>query len=683
MMKKLIKSILVAAIAAMTLCTAAYADEAQKPEVKVLVLGNSLLNHGPNESLGWSGSWGMAASSADKDYYHVLQRIVKESNPDVNITFSTGSGTGLERAIEEKVDKDYTADLDASIKDKLISFKPDIVIFQFAENAATVSTKSTANAFRQFGEYCMKTVPGIQVVYCTPALGSEAKAIAIRQAAEETGCHLAELIKFNKSEYKAIGQFSHAGVAGHPSDKGMEAIGTELAKTVNVLIGKLLNPDQVTVKVDNVYVDCSEYGVLPQIINSRTMVPLRSIFEALGANVEWHAPTSTAISTIGDDKVEITIGEKKIKKNGEYLETEIDVPAQIVDSRTLVPVRAISEAYDCTVEWDADTRTVLIKKPVTLVNVISKIENDPCDNLTKSSFYAGGAIEIVKDPDDDTNNVILSKSVGEGKRYSYVWSKMKFQAGVTYKVEFDARLVSGYDGEPADKGYVGVCFHTKGADKGVGGVAVTTDKWSHCSMTYTIPAEYDYIVDDDRFGLYGEPINEKSAVFLVDNITVIPLTEEAVEAEKKKQEEEKLTALNALKSVYTINYNNADDFLAENVDELSYGENSVKGTASNGDPKFTYKKSIDLNIDKVTKIIIKANIPSGSTMEIFFDTAENPILAEAKKFTATSLGDEMITYIIDTAKNSEWKGVLKTFRIDPVTRSGLSFEVESVEFLSE
>ncbi len=682
-MKKLFKSILVAALAAMTLCTAAYADEAEKPEVKVLVLGNSLLNHGPNESLGWSGSWGMAASSADKDYYHVLQRIVNESNPGVKVTFTTGSGTALERAIEENSDKDYTSDLESALKNKLTTFKPDIVIFQFAENAAAVSTKSTVNAFRQFGEYCKNTVPGIQVVYCTPALGSEAKAIAIRKAAEETGCHLAELIKFNKPEYKAVGQFSHAGVAGHPSDKGMEAIGTDLAKTVNVLIGKLLNPQQVVVKVDNVFVDCSEYGVLPQIIDGRTMVPLRSIFEALGTTVEWHAPTSTAKSTIGDDTVEITIGEKKIKKNGEYLETELDVPAQIVDNRTLVPVRAISEAYDCTVEWDADTRTVLIKKPKTLVNVISKIENDPCDNLTKSSFYAGGAIEIVKDPEDDTNNVIQSKSVADGKRYSYVWSKMIFTAGATYKVEFDARLVSGYNGEQADKGYVGVCFHTKGADKGVGGVSVTTDKWSHCSILYTIPSDYEYIEDDDRFGIYGDPINDKSAVFLVDNITVIPITEETIAAEKQKQEEEKLAALASLKKVFSINYNNADDFIAENIGETVYAENSVKGTALNSDPKFTYKKSIDVNIDNVTTIIIKAKIPENAQMEMFFGTAESPNLAEAKKFTAASLGDEMTTYIINTSRNSEWKGILKTFRLDPVTKEGLSFEVESVEFLSK
>ena len=48
-------------------------NTATNEQISVLCVGNSILAHGPSESIGWSGNWGMAASSADKDYYHLLQ----------------------------------------------------------------------------------------------------------------------------------------------------------------------------------------------------------------------------------------------------------------------------------------------------------------------------------------------------------------------------------------------------------------------------------------------------------------------------------------------------------------------------------------------------------------------------------------------------------------------------------
>lgn len=95
-----------------------------------------------------------------------------------------------------------------------------------------------------------------------------------------------------------------------------------------------------------------------QIINGRTMVPLRAIFEALGADVQWNGETKTISSSKGTTNVSLQINSTELKKNSET--KTIDVPAQLVDSRTLVPVRAIAEAYDCTVGWDSDTKTVSV-----------------------------------------------------------------------------------------------------------------------------------------------------------------------------------------------------------------------------------------------------------------------------------------------------------------------------------
>ena len=103
-----------------------------------------------------------------------------------------------------------------------------------------------------------------------------------------------------------------------------------------------------------------EMDVNPYIKNSRTMVPVRFISEALGLKVGWDAKTKTVI--VGEeDKVMLVIGENKITKADKTTIT-IDAPAEISNQRTFVPVRAIAEIFNSKVGWDAKTKTVLIEK---------------------------------------------------------------------------------------------------------------------------------------------------------------------------------------------------------------------------------------------------------------------------------------------------------------------------------
>ena len=101
-----------------------------------------------------------------------------------------------------------------------------------------------------------------------------------------------------------------------------------------------------------------EFDVAPQIINDRTMVPLRAIFEALGATVNWDEAARKVTSTKGDKTIELTIDSDTMYVNGEAV--TLDSPATIVDSRTLVPIRAISESFGLKVDWVDATRTVVI-----------------------------------------------------------------------------------------------------------------------------------------------------------------------------------------------------------------------------------------------------------------------------------------------------------------------------------
>ncbi len=100
------------------------------------------------------------------------------------------------------------------------------------------------------------------------------------------------------------------------------------------------------------------FDVPPQIINDRTMVPLRAIFEALGASVDWNQDARTVTSTKGNTTIQLTIDSNTMYVNGNTV--TLDSPACIINDRTLVPVRAISEAYNTKVDWNGDTRTVTI-----------------------------------------------------------------------------------------------------------------------------------------------------------------------------------------------------------------------------------------------------------------------------------------------------------------------------------
>ena len=100
------------------------------------------------------------------------------------------------------------------------------------------------------------------------------------------------------------------------------------------------------------------FEVPPTIEDGRTLVPLRAIFEALGTNVEWNSTANTITAIKGDIQVKLQIGARTAYKNGSPV--TIDVPAQIVNGRTLVPLRVISEVLGADVSWDGNTQTVYI-----------------------------------------------------------------------------------------------------------------------------------------------------------------------------------------------------------------------------------------------------------------------------------------------------------------------------------
>lgn len=106
------------------------------------------------------------------------------------------------------------------------------------------------------------------------------------------------------------------------------------------------------------------FDVPPQIIGDRTMVPMRKVFETLGANVEWNSEMRMVLATYKTSIITMRIDEYSFSVTNvitnESKSIALDVPAQIVNDRTLIPLRAVSEALGKTVEWDGSTRTAII-----------------------------------------------------------------------------------------------------------------------------------------------------------------------------------------------------------------------------------------------------------------------------------------------------------------------------------
>ena len=141
-------------------------------------------------------------------------------------------------------------------------------------------------------------------------------------------------------------------------DAGKGAIGSPPPASVTIPPSPIPTPSpssQITVIINGKPLALEQP---PIIENGRTLVPLRAIFEALGAEVDWNPETQTVTAGKGGTTVMLTIGSNTLIKNGQQI--SLDVPARIVGGRTLVPVRAVAESFDAEVEWDASTRTVNI-----------------------------------------------------------------------------------------------------------------------------------------------------------------------------------------------------------------------------------------------------------------------------------------------------------------------------------
>ena len=97
----------------------------------------------------------------------------------------------------------------------------------------------------------------------------------------------------------------------------------------------------------------------PIIEDGSTLVPMRFLFEQMGADVEWDSETQTATATL--DNTVVTFSIDNINAEVNKTSATMDVPARLINGKTMVPLRFLSENMGYDVDWDDDNRTAIIK----------------------------------------------------------------------------------------------------------------------------------------------------------------------------------------------------------------------------------------------------------------------------------------------------------------------------------
>ncbi len=111
----------------------------------------------------------------------------------------------------------------------------------------------------------------------------------------------------------------------------------------------------ILVMVKGKYVD---FDTAPVVENERVLVPMRNIFEALGATLSWQGDVNTVLATRGETVIALQPGQNYLFKNSEKVEMPVASIAK--DNRVLVPIRAIAESLDTEVFYNANTKTVVV-----------------------------------------------------------------------------------------------------------------------------------------------------------------------------------------------------------------------------------------------------------------------------------------------------------------------------------
>lgn len=215
---------------------------------------------------------------------------------------------------------------------------------------------------KTFVEMVTKEFPNYKVLLLVPEYAPSDKVFATKSIAVERDTGKPDFSLFEESYNKLPEAFVLQAHGVYFSDEGLN----EFEKVIKFCVDNgivLMTPSEYYDYEKSIKVIVDQEKLLldayPVIKNDRTLVPMRAIFEKLGATILWDDATKTVTAKKDGMEIKLTIDKGTALVNG--VVTELDTPAIIENSRTMVPVRFISETLGKTVEWDAENKYVIVK----------------------------------------------------------------------------------------------------------------------------------------------------------------------------------------------------------------------------------------------------------------------------------------------------------------------------------
>ncbi|MEZ5329604.1 MAG: hypothetical protein R3F19_31545 [Verrucomicrobiales bacterium] len=197
------------------------------PASKVLFLGNSITLHAPAPNIGWTGNWGMAASSEDKDYVHLLtSKIAKAAGGDHPRTMVRNIAD-FERGYGE-------FETAARLKEEL-AFEADIVVIAIGENVAEIRSEPEAEKFSTAIKGLLSEIKthGKPAIFVRSSFWpNAAKDDILRDVCAAEGGTFVDIGPLGSDAANKAPEFEHAGVAAHPGDRGMAAIADAIFEAI-------------------------------------------------------------------------------------------------------------------------------------------------------------------------------------------------------------------------------------------------------------------------------------------------------------------------------------------------------------------------------------------------------------------------------------------------------------------
>ncbi len=149
--------------------------------------------------------------------------------------------------------------------------------------------------------------------------------------------------------------------------KRLLAVGTALVLSLSLSAPALAAGETAGIAVQLDGANVTFIDAVPEVKDQRTFLPFRAVFEAMGATVDWHDTTVTAVR--GDTTITMQLGSTAVTvQEGTSTRTvAMDVAPYVKNNRTYVPIRFAAEAFGCNVGWDQAAQTVLILDPEGLI----------------------------------------------------------------------------------------------------------------------------------------------------------------------------------------------------------------------------------------------------------------------------------------------------------------------------